>query len=324
MHQLLLFFCVSCFLFTKTYAMTESEEDIINDTLHPVIKFKRLEIEPILDYKDDQGFAPLKVKASHVRSEYWNMHFDTYHYQFESLFAYELKGHKTHRGIHFPPITRFYQAIIHFNQDEIKVHLANDSFNTIGILGPINLKKQGWNYTEGLTFCHDFLNKYILFDHLYTQFHETVKIPQNKEANIPYWTVVDDYIVKHVINLKSIPTRNGQEDEKPQDEIIRQIGEYFKWRNILVKFIQEVPQKFMNDLVIGRMFERYLIDEIHTPHEIAHQYKKMMNMKNAQVIMLMQTLDPGNAVHLNFIFDQFIKIGLIIPADREKYMDYFA
>lgn len=324
MHQLLLFFYVSCFLFTKTYAMAESEEDIINDTLHPVIKFKRLEIEPILDYKDDQGFAPLNVRASHVRSDHWNMRFDTYHLQFENLFDYELKGHKTHRGIHFPPITRFYQAIIHFNKDEIKVHLADDSFNTLSILGPINLKKQNWNYTEGLMFCHEFLNKYVLFDHLYTQFHETAKIPQNKEANIPYWTVVDDYIVNHVVNLKSIPARNSQDDREPQDEVIRQIGEYYKWRNILVKFIQDVPQKFMNDFAIGRMFERYLIDEIHTTPEVAHQCKKMMNMKNAQVIMLMQTLDPENAVHLNFIFDQFIKIGLILPADKEKYMDFFA
>lgn len=321
MYHVVLLFSLLFLNLTPLYAMTEDSVETVHEFLHPVTKFRfNKKIEPILDYKDDQGFGPINVRINHVKSKYWNMEFNTYHYQLKNLFSYELDGHKTHIGIHFPPITRFYQVTVHYNDQEIMVKLSDDSFKTIDILGTVSLKDKGWDLSEGIKFCSDFLYHYVLFDHLYFRFYGKDQIPTNKVSNAPYWTIIDDYILSQTVNVKEIPDTL---DNSPNTEVVRQIGDFFKWRNIVINFIHELPPKFMNEIQISRMFKRYLIDQIHLEEKMAHQYSKMMNLENAQIIMLMSSLNPDNTDHLNLIFDQLVKRELIKEEMKKPYMEVF-
>lgn len=322
--RLVMLLCFLTLIFTtKSPAISETEQDIINDSLHPVLKFQKLGVEPVLASKDDLGLAPLMINPRFVDSKYWNMKFETYHYQLQNLFNYELKGHKSYRGIHFPHITRFYQASIEFNHESLSVRLADDSFNTICILGSIDFKKQGWDSAEGFTFCRYFLDKYVLVDHIYTHYHGKAKISHKNEQNKPYWTIVDDFIFKHVTNIPKNSKLEHKGEDGPRDEVIRQIGEFFKWRTITIEFIRDLSPQFLNEIAIRGMFERKLIDEIHLTSEVAQKYSAMMTLKNAYVIMLMQTVHPDNTNYLTYVFDQFVRKGLIPDSKKHLYMDYF-
>lgn len=294
------------------------------DLESPVTKFTSLKVEPILDIKDDNGFGPLKPRLTHIKSSYWNLKFHTYHLQLTNLFTYELQSHRAIHGIHFPPILRYYQPTIIISKNRIVVTLDDDQFNTIAPLGMINLKKHGWDTFEGYQFCVSFLKRFTLYDHIYLQFQKLGPKPFSQKTNHPYWTVIDDYILSELTKSPHhIPTM-AQEKDELNEEIIRKIGEFFKWHKIVTDFIEKTPLKLFQEIQIETVFERYLTDEIHVAPNIAKAYSKIMNLKNATAAMLMSPLSLDNQEHVHMVFDEFVKWGLI-PDKRmkPKYMEYF-
>jgi hypothetical protein len=292
---------------------------------NPVTKFTSLKVEPILEYKDDNGFAPLKPRLSHIQSPYWNLKFHTYHFQLTNLFIYELQGHRAIHGIHFPPVLRYYQPIITLSKNWITVTLNDDRFNTIAPLGIINLKKHGWDTIEGLKFCVDFLQRFTLYDNLYIQFqkHKPKKIFE-KKVNDPYWTEMDDYILSQLTRSPQKSLSLEENKEELNEEIIRKIGEFFKWRKILMDFIDQTSLDFFKEIKITSLFERHLIDQVHLEPKVAKKYSKVLHLKNAIVAMLMSPLSLDNEKHVQLVFDKFIKWKLIPHESlKAKYMEYF-
>jgi hypothetical protein len=303
----------------------------------PVRQFTTRRLEPVLDAKDDNGFAPLRVRLEHVKNPLWNLKFSTYHHQLQNLFAYELQGHKTMMGIHFPPIIRSYQPTIKVFRHHLMVSLANDSLTTIAHLGFINLRKHGWDHLDGVKFIIDFLNRYTDYDHIYFSLNVKKEFSIKdikKDINHAYWNNIDDYIFDQVFKIKNIRKTSAELNE----EIVRRIGEFFKWRTNVINFVDKMPamMKEISNLIKENpeiiknipeevllspsfLFKLYLkkTDKDMKQKDI-EKYGNYMDLKNYFFALSMNPVDPNNEEQLSMIFDKFLEKKLFDTQEEKN------
>ncbi len=267
--------------------------------LPPVLSYNE---EKIPLYHDSNGFAPIDVSTDKLSKEFdpYLHNIPRYVERLKLMFEAECQGERTFRGIHMPDwIIWGFPSIIQ-KRNSLTLYLGNKSGDAPVKIGRLDLKETGKTVADGVDLIRRFLDQYIDYDDIKIT---SYRAPLKKDAYSRHWTEIDDLILQMLIDSSKYKLT-----EIDQEETVRLIGEFFRWRRIVSDFCQLTFNQF-DEVKLPQVFENFLINKQKLPLSEAKKYKYLLDIRRQHLGLILA--DPSQSVEtVTEIFANFTLYGL--------------
>ncbi len=270
--------------------------------------------ELIPRHHDAEGLAPLVVSDAQLAKQYQVYSHDIPRYveRMKRAFQVESQGGKTKRGIHMPDWIIWGFPSIEQTPTDLVLYLGNQTLDKPVQIGTLDLVKSRLSAIDGVLLIRSFLDKYVDYDDLKIT---TYRAPLKKEEYSNAWTEIDDLILQMLIS-----SAKYQVKQQDQDETVRLIGEFFRWRQIISDFCKASVGQ-VDDLTLPQKFEQFLKAKHNISPAEAKKYKYLLDLRRQHLgLILDNPADNPNLV--STIFRNFTAYGLTKDQEQaDRYRD---
>ncbi|MBX3456839.1 MAG: hypothetical protein KF820_00555 [Candidatus Paracaedibacteraceae bacterium] len=265
-------------------------------------------------HHDAEGLAPLRIPNKKLSRAYRVYRHDIPQYLERLKQAFHcVQGEKTVRGIHMPDWIIWGFPSIKQTRTSLTLYIGNQTLENPTRIGKLNLKEEGLSAVEGVQRIRAFLDKYVDYDGLKISSYQA---PLKKKTYSHNWTELDDLVLQMLMKGSKYQLVQGID----QDETVRLIGEFFRWRRIISEFCQEKFEQ-VNEVTLPQVFERFLITKHRMTSGEAKKYKYLLDLRRQHLGLILQ--DPNdNTDVMNEIFKNFTLYGLTTGQEQaDRYRD---
>lgn len=266
-------------------------------------------------HHDAEGLAPLRIPNKKLSQVYRVYLHDIPRYleRLRQAFHCDMQDEKTIRGIHMPDWIIWGFPSIKHTRTSLTLYIGNQTLENPTRIGKLNLKGEGLSAVEGVQRIRAFLDKYVDYDGLKISSYQA---PLKKKTYSHNWIELDDLILQML--MKGAQYQLVQDAD--QDETVRLIGEFFKWRRIISEFCQEKFEQ-VNEITLPQVFEKFLITKHRMTSGEAKKYKYLLDLRRQHLGLILQ--DPNDNIDvMNEIFKNFTLYGLTTGQEQaDRYRD---
>lgn len=265
-------------------------------------------------HHDTEGFAPLTLSEHQLDvrfKPYWN-NIPSYIERLKLAFSAECAGERALRGIHMPNWIIWGSPSIIQKKQSLTLYLGNQSMDTPIKIGKLDLVNSGKSTVDGVAFIKRFLDQYIDYDNLVIT---SYKAPLKQDSYTGNWTEIDDLVIQMLLASSKYQLSNTD-----QDEAIRLIGEFFRWRGIISEFCKRTINR-VDDLTLPLQFEEFLIKQHKLSAAEAKKYKYFLDIRRQHLGLILK--DPSQSEEvITAIFKKFTLYGLTKDQDQaDRYRE---
>jgi len=263
--------------------------------------------------EDMDFFYQQEVEGNKIHSGYkiFNVTFQTYPRYLSALFELELKGFRPVKGINVPNWTIWTVPQIRVNNDRIVLELLTNGLAPLSTVGVVNLAQEDMTEDEAKDFCHSFINRHTAAERSLISTKPWIAPIEYQQ----YWTEIDQLIITNI--MSSFPQDLEREDGIQNDEVSRQIGEFFQWRENVINFRRQMSDfKSMPPQNMGLVFTNFLKFIAHVDAAKAEAYGPLMDQRLLFVSLGMEEAKSDNNAFIDCIFTNMKAAGLFLTDDE--------
>ncbi len=266
-------------------------------------------------HHDAEGLASLNISNNRLAQEYqFYLHnIPKYLERLKQAFYCDMHGAETVRGIHMPDWIIWAFPSIQHTKNGLTLYVGNHTLERPMRIGSLNYRDAGISLVEGVGRIRTFLDKYLDYDDVQIS---SYRAPLKKKLYSSNWTEIDDLILQMLLSSANYQLV----DDIDQDETVRLIGEFFRWRGIISEFCQQNLGQ-VDEITLPQTFERFLVGKHKMPPAEAKKYKYLLDLRRQHLGLILPNPND-NAQVVTEIFQNFTLYGLTTSQEQaDRYRD---